>query len=169
MHDQIWHMAQVQGEHMFLMHCWHYGPWWQCSWFILLWWWVMHLIRLVVDSLIVFAWSLYCSWHIYGWGLLVEYMDDYSSCIDGDMMMMRSYLYDDRLFRTYVDWWRCFHLMALGSWRSGWLWMSWCRSTLMLTDTIIQCCCWSLSWAYLDVWSLSWLSFDVKVIARLML
>jgi len=25
------------------------------------------------------------------------------SCIVGDMMMMSSYLYDDRLFRTYVD------------------------------------------------------------------
>jgi len=25
------------------------------------------------------------------------------SCIVGDMMMMSSYLYDDRLFHTYVD------------------------------------------------------------------
>ena len=70
------------------------------------------------------------------------------SCIVGGLMMMKSYLYGDKLFCTYVDWCRCFLLMALGSCRSGWLWMSWCRSTLLLTDTmkqIIQCCCWCLS------------------------
>ena len=42
--------------------------------------------------------------------------------IVGDMMMMSSYLYDDRLFRTYVDWCRYSKLMILGPCRSGWLW-----------------------------------------------
>ena len=115
-------MAQVQGEHMFLMHCWHYGPWWQCLWFILLWWWVIHMIRLEVDSLMVFAWSLYCSWHIYGWGLLAGYMDDYSKLHCGDVMMMSPYPYDDKLFHAYVDWHRSSLLMIHGPCRSGWLW-----------------------------------------------
>ena len=43
------------------------------------------------------------------------------SCIVGDMMMMSSYLYDDRLILTYVDWCRCSHVMILGSCRS-WCW-----------------------------------------------
>jgi len=69
MQDQIWQMARVQGEHMFLMHCWHYGPWWWCLWFILLWLWVVHMIRFVVESLMLIAWSLYCSWHISRWAV----------------------------------------------------------------------------------------------------
>lgn len=36
------------------------------------------LFAFVVESLMVIAWSLYCSWHLYGWGLLARYMDDYS-------------------------------------------------------------------------------------------
>ena len=44
------------------------------------------------------------------------------SCINGDMLMIRSYLYNDRLFRTYVDWCRYSQLMILGPCRSGWLW-----------------------------------------------
>ena len=70
------------------------------------------------------------------------------SCIVGDLMMMSSYLYDDRFFHTYVDWYS--QLMILGPCRSGWLWcfshmiewfriyrilfkrMSWYRHTLMI-------------------------------------
>ena len=69
------------------------------------------------------------------------------SCIVGDMMMMSSHLYDDRLFRAYVDWCRSSLLMILGPRRSGWLWcfshmiewlyiickrMSWCGHILMI-------------------------------------
>ena len=85
-----------------------------------------------------------CSWHIYGWGLLAGYMDDYSKF---HCWMMSSYLYDDRLFRAYVDWCRSSLLMILGPRRSGWLWcfshmiewlyilckrMSWCGHILMI-------------------------------------
>lgn len=42
------------------------------------------------------------------------------SCIVGDMMMMSSYLYDDRLLCTYVDWYS--QLMIHGPCRSVWLW-----------------------------------------------
>jgi len=42
------------------------------------------------------------------------------SCFVGDMMMS-SYLYDDRLILTYVDWCRCSQVMMLGSCRT-WCW-----------------------------------------------
>ena len=53
------------------------------------------------------------------------------SCIVEDMMMMSSYLYDDRLFRTYAD---------IPKWWSWWLWcfshrmwkFYWCGHTLMI-------------------------------------
>ena len=46
----------------------------------------------------------------YGWGLLAGYMDDYSSCIVGDMMIIDSYLYDDRLIDADIpNWWYLVH------------------------------------------------------------
>ena len=80
-----------------------------------------------------------------GWGLSVDTGMIIQSCIIEDMMS--SYLYDDRLFRAYVDWCRSSLLLILVPCRSGWLWcfshiiewfyilckrMSWYGHTLMI-------------------------------------
>lgn len=141
MHDLIWQMAQVQGEHMFLMHCWHYGPWWWC---LLLWYdykpfkwlilrsdlWCLHG-DLRKDKKKYIAWILLmmslshvviiiCIKIIYFRIVLGTYMDE--DCWMDTWMIIQRCIDDDRLFRAYVDWCRSSLLMILGPYRSGWLW-----------------------------------------------
>ena len=64
------------------------------------------------------------NYYIMRLGLKIHSVDSWmttQSCIVGDMMMMSSYLCDDRLRLTYVDWFRSSQMMILGSCRS-WCW-----------------------------------------------
>jgi len=121
-----------------------------------------------------------------GWGLSVDTGMIIQSCIVEDMMMMSSYLYDDRLFRAYVDWCRSSLLMILGPCRSGWLWcfshmiewfyilckrMSWWGHTLMIHASCWSSCCWQILWSrsysvVADIY-LRWLVFSHDVIVCL--
>ena len=82
-------------------------------------WWYQEVLTMILSS----------------WYILLDTWMIIQSCIVGDMMMMVSYLCDDRLLLTYVDWCRCSQLMILGSCRSWWLydimWMFLCRSLLL--------------------------------------
>lgn len=103
-------MTQVEGEHMpLIMHCWH-----MAEWYILLWctlvdkdcccWWYQEVLSNELE-------------------LYIHSADTWTTTQSrflGDMMMS-SYLYDDRLILTYVDWCRCSQVIILGSCRT-WCW-----------------------------------------------
>ena len=145
------------------------------------WWWVTHMLLSTYNTIMMQ--DSYSSWCSHGWGLLLLYSAIYSmldawmitqSCIVGDMMMMISYLYDDRLILTYVDWCRYSQVMILGwyirscrFWWDGYgifhIWYN-VNDSVANIDVVDRCLWsrsyivydsfWWLSWSYLDVWSM---------------